>query len=343
VEAIEIFIYPKVIIRCFKCEKENFMKKTKKLAYFIALATLLLAYSNFWVCSASSSDEEKYIEVYGSPKSKVRYGSGNRPNKIDIEFKKDEKKHTYSLTTEEVNEVIRAAGKTRKKKEKKAQNESPLLPTDTISFTSNINGKQKTVDAEIYQIENKEDKRKFRAVAQKHYDKSIASRKNGTPRPAPIFVQRGPDPITDISVLRAGLDVGLSPLEIRENIAGYAATKPPCYGNEVDETCDAFQQALKIIEGTRSNSSTVLRHLAEEDEDFIGHNKGGAKKLRNFDDDIVTKKDQEIVMTSFANVFGKKVEERKIHHKNDFPSKKTILNEIAKELGTETDSPSFYK
>lgn len=317
------------------------MTNTKNLACFLSLATLLSTHLNLCVCSASSSDEDKTIEMYGYSKSKVKYGFGNRPDKIDIEFKKDEKKYTYSLTKEEVNEAINIAGKTRKKKERRAQKKSPLEPTDAILFTANINGKKETIEAELYIISDKEDKQKFRAVAQKHYNKSIAARENGTPRPDPIFVQRYPDQMIDLSILRAGLDVSLAPLEIRENIPGYAATKPPRY-DEVDETCEAFQQSLRITEGTRSKSASVLRHLAEEDKDFIGHSKGGAKILRNFDNGLVTKKHQETVLKLFAKFFREKVEENEIQYKKYFPDKDEILEEIVTELGTETDSFSFY-
>ena len=77
------------------------------------------------------------------------------------------------------------------------------------------------------------------------------------------------------------MDVGLAPLEIREGKEGYVASKPPPYGNEVDEAPQAFQKTLKIIEGTRSTTASVLRHIAESDEDFIGKSKGG-KKAKKF-------------------------------------------------------------
>lgn len=67
-----------------------------------------------------------------------------------------------------------------------------------------------------------------------------------------------------------------------------------------------------------------------------------AKKLRNFDGDIATKNDQGRIMKQVASVFTKKVEEKKIQKKKDLPSKDEVLEEVIAELGTETDSPSFY-
>ena len=79
----------------------------------------------------------------------------------------------------------------------------------------------------------------------------------------------------------------------------------------------------------------MLRHIAQKDEDFIGKDKGGAKKLRNYDEGKVTKADEEKVFKLFANLFVKKLKERPSSNITE------IKNEIKRELATETDLTSF--
>jgi hypothetical protein len=309
--------------------------------FFLALVTLLPLSSNLVVYAVDSSDDEEFIEVYGHTNSTMTYGARKHPDTININFKKGEKEYSYSITSKEVSSAIFTAGKARKEKEKKAQAESPLLTTDTISLTTNEGGERKTKSVNVYQIKSKPDKRKFRNIIQNFFDKCKKSREDGTPRPASIVVQRGNNQKTDLSILRPGLDVSLSPLKVKDG-KEYTASKPPAYGDEVDKASDAVKKTLKLAEGGRSQTASVLRHIAEKDSDFLGSGKGGAKKLRDYDKGRATKKDQESTMNSFAKIFIKKVEKKEIQKKKDFPSKDEILKEVIAELNTETDSPSFH-
>lgn len=91
---------------------------------FLALAVFLPLSLNITVYAVSSSDDEEFIEVYGYTNSTITHGARKHPDKIDIKFKKGEKKHKYSIISKEVKDTIITAGKARKEK---AQTESPLL------------------------------------------------------------------------------------------------------------------------------------------------------------------------------------------------------------------------
>lgn len=174
------------------------MKNSKLLKYFLAVVVILSSCLNFRACAMNPSDAPE-------KQGEIKYGPRKRPTAIETVCNNGKKTQTYSLTTKDINEAIIAAGKRRKAKEKKAQSDSPLMPTGTISFTSS---KKETKDIEVYRVDNKEDKRKLRHIMQEFHDESVESRKNGTARPEPIAIQRG----GDLSILRPGFDVALAPL-----------------------------------------------------------------------------------------------------------------------------------
>lgn len=238
----------------------------------------------------------------------------------------------YKISKDEAVEMIQESGKIRKEKQAAANNNYPLVNNKIIKFTSNINAEKKTEEYPLYLINNREDKRKGRDLIQKFFDESQQGKK-----PEPLFLQMGPDENTDVNIIRSGLDIAVSPLrKSAKKEEGYLAKKPPAYGSDVDESSKSLQKALKLVEGSRSKSAPVLRHIAKKDDDFIGKVKGGAKKLRNFDEGKVSKADEEKVLNSLADHYIDKLS------MNENPPHIIEINhQIKCDLATETDSASF--
>ncbi len=245
----------------------------------------------------------------------------------------------YDLIGDEIGKMVCDAGKKRKEKEEAAHSASPLVPSKTIFFTSNVGGERETAEYSVYVIKSREDKRKLRNVVQSFFDECKMAREEDTDKPSPLIIQRGSDEENDMVIIRSGLDIAVTPLrKSKKEEEGYVAAKPPAYGDDVDNSSKAFQKVLKLVEGVRSESATPLRHIAKKDENFIGKAKGGAKKLRNYDQGMVTKADKERVLTSFMDLFIKETETEEY-----LPEKDKILEKVKDALATETDSPSFYK
>jgi len=262
---------------------------------------------------------------------KIDYmGTTTKPSGITITDQQSQIE--YKLPKAEIMKMIQNCGEIRKAKQVRSNHASPLVPTKSIKFTSTIDKMKTTEEHPLYEIKDKESKRKARDLIQKLYDES----KQGN-KPAPLFLQIGPDENTDITIIRPGLDIAASPLRKSEKAKeGYLASKPPAYGTAVNTSPLSFQKTLKLVEGARSNSAPVLRHIAQTDDDFIGKDKGGAQKLRNYDIGKVTKTDEEKVFKLFASLFISKLKEKKASS-NIVEIKEKIICELA----TETDSASF--
>ena len=156
----------------------------------------------------------------------------------------------YTLTKSEIMKMIQKCGKNRKEKQAISNSSLPLASSKNIKFTSKINGKKETEEYPLYEIKNRESKRKARDMIQKLYDES----KQGN-KPEPLFLQIGPDENTDVTIIRSGLDIVASPLRKSEKeYEGYLAAKPPAYGAAVYTSLKSFQKTLQLVEGARSTS-----------------------------------------------------------------------------------------
>jgi len=297
--------------------------KFKFLVFFSVVYTISIG-------SGAAKDETEF-----NFSKKINY-KGKKPCGITITER--ETATEIELSEDEIGKVLRDAGKIRKEKEKTAHITSPLVPSKVVSFTSNVSGKRETVEHPVYVIQSKEDKRRFRNIIQKFYDDSNKARKEDTDKPSPLIIQRGLDEENDMVILRPGLDIAAAPLrKSSKAVEGYVATQPPAYGDAVDEAPQAFKKILKLVEGVRSTSATPLRHIAEIDKDFIGKDKGGAKKLRNYDKGKATKKDEEKILRLVGDIFIKTAKTEKTLVKGE------VLKKLKDVLATETDSPSFSK
>ena len=86
------------------------------------------------------------------------------------------------------------------------------MPTEVIPYTK----QGQTLDKDLYIIDDKEKKRKYRHVVDNFYNEAKEARKDGVTPPSPIFARIGDDSLEDISKLAARFDVAVCPLKLRK-------------------------------------------------------------------------------------------------------------------------------
>lgn len=254
----------------------------------------------FTISSLEATEDEVCVE-YASAKtvSGVRYGN-------------------TKLDNEEIRQTLLKAAKTRKKKELDAQTKDPLTLNlkKTVQYTENGKLQKKSVD--VYRLQNKEDKRRFRTIVQGLID-------NKTDARTFVLYKNEPD-LIQIKTGKGTYDVAVSPTQ-KKNDDSYVVKAPPPYGKPM---CKSLQKILKIVEGTRSETARSLRHIATQDDHFIGSVKGGRARMQRYDKKAATRKDQEKIANGIRNLF--------ISHS---PKKGTVPKKhLENLLDTETDSPS---
>lgn len=100
----------------------------------------------------------------------------------------------------------------------------------------------------------------------------------------------------------------------------------------MESQCVKLLRILTVIDGSRSETARCLRHIAQQNDDFIGSVKGGRARMQKYDQKAATRRDQAKIAESVRQIF--------IKHP---PQSKPLSKHLEGLLNTETDSPSFWK
>jgi hypothetical protein len=224
------------------------------------------------------------------------------------------------LNNEEIRNAMLIAGKIRKQKEVDAHVKNPLIPQTQKMVRYTQDGVKQTVFVPVYHLRTKEDKRRFRAMIQEFVD-------NKTDARTFVFYANEAD-LVQVKTGKGTYDVAVAPTKKRRD-GDYTVKSPPPYGEPM---CKAVEKILKIIEGSRSETARCLRHIAQQNDDFIGSVKGGRARMQKYDQKAVARRDQEKIAESVRQIFIKYP-----------PQNKPLSKHLEGLLNTETDSPSFWR